>query len=326
MKNLTFEKLKRAELVVVGALMLFLALILAASSLTGFEEVIAEAKKIDMQLMSILLGLSLFNYTFRCSRWYLFAKKLNTPVPMHRIFLYYTAGFAVITTPGKVGTALRVWLMKKAHGYPMNRTISMMFMDLFTDFIAMAVLAVIGLQAFAGNYGVSFALFFAGLVGLTIMFYNPKFLFRMVKLAYVLVGKRMKKIFATIMKLLRHTRTLFSPTLLTTTSLISIVGWAAEVYAMWLLLAHLGADVSLTAVSFIFAFSTLVGGISMLPGGLGGVEATMFALLLAVGVPTETAITATAIIRLTTLWFAVGIGFVMMPLAFKIVGKNSDDK
>ena len=59
----------------------------------------------------------------------------------------------------------------------------------------------------------------------------------------------------------------------------------------------------------------LSGTLSGLPGGLGGTEATAVALLLLQGVPAETAVLATAIIRVTTLWFAVLIGFIVFPIA-----------
>ncbi len=52
----------------------------------------------------------------------------------------------------------------------------------------------------------------------------------------------------------------------------------------------------------------LAGAISSLPGGLGGSEATMIALLSLCGVPLPIAISATVLIRLATLWFAVLLG------------------
>ncbi len=58
----------------------------------------------------------------------------------------------------------------------------------------------------------------------------------------------------------------------------------------------------------VFLFFAL----SFMPGGLGGAEAVMVALLMWKGVPSADAIAATVLIRLTTLWFAVGIGAVCM--------------
>ena len=52
-------------------------------------------------------------------------------------------------------------------------------------------------------------------------------------------------------------------------------------------------------------------------GGVGGAEAAMVALLSLEGVGLETSVPATAIIRVTTLWFAIGIGLILFPIAEK---------
>ena len=101
-----------------------------------------------------------------------------------------------------------------------------------------------------------------------------------------------------------------------------MIGWSFEGTAFWLLLGWLGADVSLAAATAIFLIAVLSGALSGLPGGLGGTEATSVALLLLQGVPLETAILATAIIRVATLWFAVGIGFCVLPF---VEAKSSMD-
>ena len=101
----------------------------------------------------------------------------------------------------------------------------------------------------------------------------------------------------------------------------SILGWFAEGAALFLLLRHLGADVGLLNAVFIFCFSIIVGALSMLPGGLGSTEATIVILLKALGVDLGTALAATAIIRITTFWFAVGIGMLMMPVAMNAVAR-----
>ena len=58
----------------------------------------------------------------------------------------------------------------------------------------------------------------------------------------------------------------------------------------------------------------LSGALSFLPGGLGGAEAAMIALLVAGGTVVGTAVLATLICRAVTLWFAVvlGIGAVLI--------------
>ena len=97
--------------------------------------------------------------------------------------------------------------------------------------------------------------------------------------------------------------------------MLGIVGWSLEGAAFWLLLHWMGAGVSPAAAIAIFLVAILSGTLSGLPGGLGGTEATAVALLLLQGVAPDTAILATAIIRVTTLWFAVAIGFIVFPAA-----------
>ena len=94
-----------------------------------------------------------------------------------------------------------------------------------------------------------------------------------------------------------------------------------ECFALYILLIELGANVTMQQAIFVFTFSMLVGAISMLPGGLGSTEATMFALLTIAGVEADTALAATAIIRATTLWFAVLLGFLLLPFSLRLARK-----
>jgi len=87
------------------------------------------------------------------------------------------------------------------------------------------------------------------------------------------------------------------------------------------LLGWLGVDAEWWQAMGIYAVSMLAGGLSFLPGGLGGAEAAMVALLVAGGAVFGTAALATVICRAVTLWFAVilGIGAVLL------LGHRSED-
>ena len=80
----------------------------------------------------------------------------------------------------------------------------------------------------------------------------------------------------------------------------------------------MGADIGFFMALAIFTFSTLAGGLTGAPGGVGGAEAAMVALLALEGIPLEVSVPATAIIRITTLWFAIAIGLLVFPLAERI--------
>ena len=100
--------------------------------------------------------------------------------------------------------------------------------------------------------------------------------------------------------------------------MLGIIGWLAEGYALHLLLMWMGANVGFWTAVAIFVFSTLAGGLTGAPGGVGGAEAAMIALLTLEGVPLEVSIPATLIIRVTTLWFAILLGLAVFPVAERI--------
>ena len=105
------------------------------------------------------------------------------------------------------------------------------------------------------------------------------------------------------------------PQTLSFAAALGLVGWLAEGYAFHLLLGWFGADLGFWKAVMIFVFATLAGGLTGAPGGVGGAEAAMIALLYMDGIGAEIAVPATAIIRVTTLWFAILIGLAIFPQA-----------
>jgi uncharacterized protein (TIRG00374 family) len=87
-----------------------------------------------------------------------------------------------------------------------------------------------------------------------------------------------------------------------------VCAWSCEAVALFQILAGVKSAVSLLDAGFVFGASTLLGVASMLPGGLGGFEATMLLLLQQLGLESAAALAATLLIRLTTLWFVSLLG------------------
>ncbi|MBS3813442.1 flippase-like domain-containing protein, partial [Candidatus Bipolaricaulota bacterium] len=105
-------------------------------------------------------------------------------------------------------------------------------------------------------------------------------------------------------ELLRLPRLLFSVS-------ISIFSWGSECVAMYLIISGLGVGQSFLLATFIFTFSSVMGAVSFLPGGIGVAEGSMTGIMIAVaGLSKPFAVSATLIIRLSTLWFAVFIGLI----------------
>jgi uncharacterized protein (TIRG00374 family) len=97
--------------------------------------------------------------------------------------------------------------------------------------------------------------------------------------------------------------------------LIAIPAWACECVGFYLICGGFsGAHVDLGLAMVIYAGTTIAGALSFLPGGLGVTEGMMTLALVRWRLDRATAVAATLLTRLATLWFAVllGVGFLTL--------------
>src|SRR4029079_9943965 len=117
---------------------------------------------------------------------------------------------------------------------------------------------------------------------------------------------------------LRGLGALCRPVPLTIATLIAVPAWGCECVGFALVCnAFPGAHVELGLAMVIYAGTTIAGALSFLPGGLGVTEGAMTVALVegAAKLDGSTALTATLLTRLATLWFAVIIGVVFLAIA-----------
>lgn len=309
-------RLRRLEYLVVASLALFAAAIAAASIYAGLGEILARLSRLSLGLIVGLLALSLVNYSLRAARWHLYSRHLGLRISPGANALYFIAGFALTTTPGKVGEALRLWLIERCHGLRYERIVPLFLGDRLADMNAVMLLCLLGIAGFPDQLWIAL-LAGAAMLFLTLSLAFPRALMIGTTGAYAAGGRRGRRLFAGLRAALRQTARLFAPRLLLVALALSLLGWLAEAWAFHWLLTVLGAELGLLQAVFVFTFAIVVGAVSMLPGGLGSAEATMVALLVALDVELETALAATAVIRAATLWFGVALGFVALAPALK---------
>lgn len=316
--------LRRIEFMVVATLVGFVAAVVALSIYAGLDEVLAHLRSVSVRLIALMLGLSLLNYLLRFWRWQLFGNGLGLRLPWRRNLVYFLSGFALTATPGKAGEGLRLWFFERCHGYAYERSAPMFVGDRLSDMAAILVLCVAGVGAFTA-YAELTLVMAALLVGLFVVLMRPTLLLWGTNVLFGLARRRAPRLFARIRGAIRDTARLFTFSLFGAGLVAALIGWFAEVVAFHQLLVHLGAvHITIQQAMFVFTFAMIAGTVTMLPGGLGGTEAVMLALLSALGVDLQTAVTATALIRLTTLWFAVGLGFVALPFALRLARRGRD--
>jgi uncharacterized protein (TIRG00374 family) len=280
------------------------------------------ALSLPMSLVAGLLGLSLVNYLVRAWRWLVLSNFLGFSVPALRNTLYYLAGYALTSTPGKAGEAVRLWFLKAGHGVPYARSMALMLADRALDMWAVAILVIACFADFSRHlWQVLVLVAIIVVVSLPILF--PRLLVPLLG-CLLRVAPRRRRLWAKARRAIHSMAELSHWRTYGLTLVPSIAGWAAEGLALFLLLRFFGADVSALNAIFVFSFSMIVGAGSMLPGGLGSTEITAVVLLRALGVDFDAAVASTALVRVTTFWFAVGIGVCLLPVAIQAASRSGE--
>jgi uncharacterized protein (TIRG00374 family) len=311
------------DIAILAALFAFVIAGLAGlAAATGWEETKHQLMQLHLGQIAILLCLSLVNYLFRGVRWHLFSNRLGLPTTLIQDLRHFLGGFAMSVTPGRVGELIRMRWLRRETGWAVERTAPLVLMDRASDLAAMALILAGGVALSAGGIAMATPVAILALAAAFVAT-RPKLLAGCVTLLYRTIGK-FPRLMARV-RIAAHSLTVFSSGPIMAGALaLGLIGWIAEGYAFHLLLMWMGADIGLTIAIAIFTFSTLAGGLTGAPGGVGGAEAAMVALLSLEGIPLEVSIPATAVIRLTTLWFAILIGLAIFPLAERLSNKATD--
>lgn len=291
-------------LAVLWSVFLAVASYLGFAFWSGWQDIVHAVGKVGFLGVATALSLSLINYCFRFIRWQIYLQAMNHPIPWWPSLKIYLAGFALTTTPGKAGEALRGVLLKP-WGIPYSKSLAAFLSERLSDLLAVVLLALFGLLVYPAAQPLIAVTAICVLATLLILA-NQGLLER---LHAVIQGRsRMRTLLGYLFQILLQARHCHAPAVLLRATGLSLIAWTAEAWAFYLILRWMEIEISLTFAVFIYAASMLAGALSFMPGGLGGAEAVMVALLLWKGAGNAEAIAATVLIRMSTLWFAVGIG------------------
>lgn len=286
---------------------------LAFSLWGGWREVVAAVIQVGVGGTAIALLLSLVNYGLRFVRWQKYLALLGHRVYWPESLRIYIGGFGFTILPVKVGETIRSVFLKQ-HGVSYPESLAAYFSEHFSNLISMVLLAAIGLWVYpqAKPLVVILAVL---IVAVLIVLQQSKWLQAIEVFAQKYLPARIGKLVAHGIEIVLHSGRCFRLPVLLYGIALGLVAWGAEGVAFFYIMHLLGSDISLQTALFIYAFSMLIGALSFLPGGLGGAEATMVALLMMNQVAQPQAVAATVLIRLATLWFAVGLGIFALTLS-----------
>ncbi|HEY6131762.1 MAG TPA: lysylphosphatidylglycerol synthase transmembrane domain-containing protein [Halioglobus sp.] len=275
------------------------------------EEIYDAIAKIGIPGFLFLCLFSTFNYVIRYVRWKYFLHQLGDEVQFWDGLMCYIAGFALTTTPAKAGEVVRSVYFKRRQGISYNHTLSCLLTERTMDALVSALVGILALYTFEKVrwIGVAFTLC---IIVVVILISRHDVLLRIIDWMRVIKVRTLSRLLDAVTVFLDRAKELFRLKTFTLGMILGLVAWSAEGLAFAWLAQQLGGQASTLLYVSIFCIALVVGSMTLLPGGLGGTEIVLYMLTVASGLGTTEALTASLLIRLATLWYAVFLGLLSM--------------
>lgn len=246
-------------------------------------------------------GLCVLSYLLRGLRWRLWMANYGRHFGWVEGLRLYLSGYAFTPTPGNVGEAMRGLMLAK-QPLPLLQSLAIFGAERLADLLCLLLLCVPALlwllkhSALDHMNGVTAAL---------------------VATAFLVIAVLAGVVWRHRQRLLQRFGWLQGAwACLSVRPLVwfglTLTAWVAQGIAVWLICRALEVHMlPATAIGF-YAVAMVVGALSALPAGLGGMELVLTGLLVAQSASTAEALTITVLARVLTLWLAVAIGVVAL--------------
>ncbi len=215
-------------------------------------------------------------------------------IPLLKLFrIVLETTFISVYTPGRMGEVVKLQLLKEFHGMERRYTLSYLIIERALDLAVIAMLS-------AG------VLFYLGLM--QNLAYAILAVFILAASAWI-AYRKFEKLRNTIGSTIRNLKeTTFSLSLVAAAALTPII-WLIEVLVPFILISILGAEIDFFTLASIYFASSLIGLISLIPGGVGTMDLSFYFLLSSMaGIDYGLALIVAAITRIVNLLVAL-LGF-----------------
>jgi len=272
----------------------------------NLTEVTENIKKIKTNYLALAFFLTILNYIFRFFRWWFLLKVIGVDyIPFLKNLLIFLSGFLMTLSPGKIGESIKAIFIYKDYKVSGWRILPVVFMERYADLLSVFFMLVLsGILLKLKIFYLGILIFFAGIF--------------MARLIFKLFEK-IKKIpedHYIIDKVFKLKNILIS-------TFIGLFSWSFEALGLWVIIKGLREHIGILKSIFAYSSGTLIGAVSFLPGGLGATEISLSKILMKYGLKNDISVSATILIRATTLWFGVFLGIVAyLILVLKMEEKN----
>lgn len=292
----------RIWLIILFAVVVYLIMSIYA----GLGSLLSALESFNWIFIPVMLILITIAYFIRFLKWNFFLKSVYVQLNLKDNLFVFFSGLGMTITPAKVGEIWKGWLIKDINGESLSKTVPVVITDRVTDLIGLIILSLVGILYYTSGIYILIALILI-FVGFFVAVRSKKISGKIISILENRAGKYSKDIktmHATFLQLMK-------PKNMILMSFLSAFAWFFECFALYFVIVGFGQSLSVILSTFVFSFASLVGAVSMIPGGLGIAEATISGMLQYFGLTSTISVGVMIIIRFGTLWYGAILGFLV---------------
>ena len=310
-------KLDNRLILILIAVVAIYAIFLFISDYNIISEKISNFKINYLPLILLLVSAS---WVPLIIKWHFLLKNCEIDIPLTKSILVFLSGTAFEITPGQIGALMKSQILKTIYNIPRTKTAPIVLVEKVYDLIGAILASIIGI-IILGVY--PYLIVIAILVLAVIfffMYYRPAselFFKRITKLKFF--SKYIENISESYKTVQKSTNVKVA----TVCILLAVTYWFIISAAAYYIL--IGFDINILdylKVLAIYVTSILLGAISFIPGGIGITEGSIAGLFTLNGIDISTALFLSVMIRILTLWYSVGVGFIALKFTGVLSPKN----
>lgn len=291
------------------------ALIAALFIFTDTRKVAETISKLSVIHVLIILLLVTFLIFLRAYRWKLLLSASGIHLSTREILAPYSAGLAAsVMTPGKVGDVFRCFLIDR-NRIKLASSLGSVMTERLQDFVLLLLLSGYGIFSLK-KLDVLPIIATALLISVLVMIFASRNFARLIfRLAFPVISRitngahheKHKDSARTFYYTVRKSAT--RPEFYLSALLTAFI-WVLEFFRISLISRFLGMQIPFFSVVSVYPAAIVVGVVTMIPGGLGTTDLSVFALLSLLGYPAYFLSALIVVDRFVSYWYVILLGLI----------------
>ena len=245
--------------------------------------------------------------------WHLLLKKNGINIPFRKNIVIWLSGSALSLTPGQIGELIKSQLIKTLYDIPRTKTAPVVLVEKFYSLTGAIIAGIIGIIILGMDFNlVLFSIAILSIIFLLI-YYRPVLQYGLKRITKFKFFSKYSDNITDSYEILRNST---GSGISSICIALAICYWIIISLSVYVTLLAFGIEgVSFLKTISIYTSSVIIGVITFIPGGLGITEGSLVGLFTLEGINVSIALILSVVIRLTTLWYSVSIGFIGLKLS-----------